>query len=167
MMNADADAQRPARRFVDARIGFQHFARRGDRPVRRVRRFQRRAEQRQKSVAQKLVHDAAVAIEDVDQHGKRAVEPVHHFLRRAGARAGGEAAKIDEHDGDAANVAVGAGALGHQALDHLRRDVLAEQVGDAVARGRRLDARLELPPQLVPTAPASTPQIRRIRLRAA
>ncbi len=117
--------------------------------MRRVRRFQRRAEQRQESVAQKLVHDAAVAVEDVDQHGKGAVEPVHHFLRRARARAGGEAAEIDEHDGDAADVAVGLGALGHQALDHLRRDVLAEQIGDAVARGGRLDARLELPPQLV------------------
>ena len=71
--------------FVDALVGFQHFARRGDRPVRGVRRFQRRAEQRQKAVAQKLVHDAAMAIEDLDQHGKGAVEPVHHLLRRARA----------------------------------------------------------------------------------
>ena len=41
-------------------------------------------------------------------------------------------------------------AFGHQPLDHLRRDVLAEQIGDAVARGRRLDAGLELPAQLMP-----------------
>jgi hypothetical protein len=47
-------------------------------------------------------------------------EPVHDFLRRARARAGREAAEIDEHDGNAADVAVGLGALGHQALDHLR-----------------------------------------------
>ena len=135
--------------------------------VRGVRRLQWRAEQSEKSVAKKLVHDAAVTIEDLDQHGEGAVEPVHHFLRRAGSGAGGEAAEIDEHHGDMADVAVGAGALGHQPFDHLRGDVLAEQVGDPVPRGRRRDAGLELPAQLGPTAPANMPQIRTIRLRAA
>ena len=56
------------------------------------------------------------------------------------ARARGEAAEIDEHHGDLADVAFGAGALQQQPLHHLRRDVLAEQVGDAVARGRGANA---------------------------
>ena len=137
-------------RLVDALVGFQHFARRGHRAMRGVVRLERRAEQRQKAVAEKLVHDAAMAVEDIDQHRKRAVEAIHHFLRRAGAGARGKTAEIDEHDGDAADVAVGAGALRHQPLDHLRRDVLAEQIGDAVARGRGHDAGLELPAQLHP-----------------
>ena len=63
----------------------EHFARRGDRVMRGVGGFQRRTEQRQKSVAQKLVHDAAMAVEDIDQHRERAVEPVDHLLRRARA----------------------------------------------------------------------------------
>ena len=72
-------------RLVDALVGFEHFARRGDRVMRGVVRLERRAEQRQKAVAEKLVHDAAMAVEDIDQHRERAVEPVDHFLRRAGA----------------------------------------------------------------------------------
>ena len=63
---------------------------------------------------------AAVTVENIDQDREGAVEPVHHLLRRAGARAGGEAAEVDEHDGDAADVAVGFGALGHQPFHYLR-----------------------------------------------
>ena len=70
--------------------------------------------------------------------------------RGAGAGAGGKTAEIDEHDGDPADLAVGAFAFRHQPLDHLRRDVLAEQVGDAVARRRREDAGFELAAQLQP-----------------
>ena len=108
-----------------------------------------------------------MAVEDVDQHGERAVEAVDHFLRRAGAGAGGKAAEIDEHHGDAADFAVGAGALRHQPLDHLRRDVLAEQIGDAVARGRRQMLASNWRRSCTPTAPASMPQTRMMMLRAA
>ena len=135
---------------VDAFVGFEHFAGRRDRVVRRVGRIERRAEQRQKSVAEKLVHDAAMAIEDVDQHRERPVEAIHHFPRCAGAGAGRKAAEIDEHHRDPANFALGALALRHQPLDHLRRDVLAKQIGDAVARGRSENAGLELAAQLHP-----------------
>ena len=69
---------------------------------------------------QKLVHDAAVAIQDIDQHSERAVKAIHDLLRRAGARARGEAAEVDKHDGDTADFAAGRGALSHQALDDLR-----------------------------------------------
>lgn len=61
--------------------------------------------------------------------------------------AGSEAAKIDEHDGDAAEVAGRTRLLRHQPLHNLRRDVLAEQVRHPVARGGRRDARCKLPPQ--------------------
>ena len=61
----------------------QHFPRGGDRVMRGVGRLQRRTEQRQESVAQELVHDAAMAVEDVDQHREGAVEPIHHLPRRA------------------------------------------------------------------------------------
>ena len=123
-------------RRVDALHRGQHFARRGDRVVRGVGRLERRAEQRQKSVAEELVHDAAMAIEDIDQHREGAVEPIDHLLRRARTRAA--AVKLRKSTNITATWRIslcGVGALGHQPLDHLRRDVLAEQVGDAVARG--------------------------------
>ncbi len=149
------------RRLVDAVVGLEHLARGSHRMLCSIFGLQRRAEQSEKAVAEELVHDAAVAVEDVDQHRKGAVEPVDHFLRRALAGAGGKAAEIDEHHGDATEVALAATAFQHQPLDHLRRDVLAEQVGDAVARGGGLDAGLELPAQLVPDG--ARPACRRSR----
>ena len=81
-MNADADPQRPAADLVDLVHRHEHFARRGDRMLRGVGRLERRAEQRQKAIAEKLVHDAAMAIEDIDQDRERAVEALDHLLRR-------------------------------------------------------------------------------------
>src|SRR3954462_1241880 len=89
-----------------------------------------------------------MAIENIDQHGEGTVEPVDDLLRGARLRAGGEAAEIDEHDGDAAEVAGRARPLRHQPLHHLRRDVLAEQVRYAVARGGSGNARGKLTAQL-------------------
>ena len=126
----------------------EDLARRGYRALAGVRILQRRAEQRQKAVAEKLVHDAAVAIDDLDQHLEGAIEPPHHLFRRALARGGGEAADIDEHHGHLVRVGGSVRVRAQQPLDHLRRDVLAEQVGDAVARGRSRNARYELPAQL-------------------
>src|SRR5262249_39633548 len=59
-------------------------------------------------------------------------------------------AKITDHHGDLADVPGTGGALRHQPLHHLGRDVLAEQAGDAIARGRSQDAGCELPTQLHP-----------------
>ena len=70
-----------------------------------VGRLDRRAEQRQKAVAEELVHDAAMPVQDFDQDRERAVEPLDHLLRRPHPRSGGKAAEIDEHHGDMANVA--------------------------------------------------------------
>jgi hypothetical protein len=75
-----------------------------------------------------------MAVENFDQHCERAVEPIDHLLRRTRASSCGKAAEIDEHDGDPADIAGGAGALDHQTLDHLRRNVLAEQIGDPISR---------------------------------
>ena len=60
------------------------------------------------------------------------------------ARRGGEAADVDEHDADTAHLAELGGADGEQPVDHLRRDVLAEQIGDAVARRGRVERALEM-----------------------
>ena len=114
------------RRAVGPFVRRQHFARGGDRVLRGVGRLQGRAEQRQESVAEELVHDAAMAVEDVDQHRERAVQPIHHLARRAGAGARGETAEVDEHHRDPADFAAPGGPLRHQPFDHLRRDVLAE-----------------------------------------
>src|SRR5206468_4063910 len=81
-MNADADAQRPGAASVVALHRLEHLARRLDRAARRIGVGQWRAEQRKKTVAEELVDDAVVAIDDLDQHGERAVEPMHHFGRR-------------------------------------------------------------------------------------
>ncbi len=116
--------------------------------MRRRGGLERRAEQRQKAVAEELVDDAAVTIEYFDQHGECAIEPLDHLLRRPRPRARGEAAEIDEHDGDPADVARRLLALDQQPLDHLGGDMLAEQIGDAVTRGGRGDAGFELMPQL-------------------
>ena len=89
-----------------------------------------------------------MAVEDLDQHRKRAVETVDHLLRGARTRAFRELSEVDEHHGDAPDIAGRPGAFDHQPFDHLRRDVLAEQVGDAVARGGGLNAGRELPAQL-------------------
>src|SRR5439155_2842728 len=93
-MNADADAQRPARTLVDVIHRDQHVAGRGDRAVRRLLGLERRAEQREESVAEKFVHDAAMAVEDFHQHRERAVEAIDDVLRRTRARRGGKTAKI-------------------------------------------------------------------------
>src|SRR5436305_5062229 len=71
------------RRLVDAVVGLEHLARGGHRVMRSVIGLQRCAEQREKAVAEKLVHDAAMAVEDVDQDREGAVEAVDDFLRRA------------------------------------------------------------------------------------
>src|SRR5581483_7842000 len=104
-MNADTDREWPARALVDALHGDKHFARGRDRPVRGILGLEWRAEQRQETIAEKLVHDAAMSVEDLDQHGERAIESIDDILRRARARACRKAAEVDEHHRDPANIA--------------------------------------------------------------
>ena len=65
----------------------------------------------------------------------------------AHARHGGEAPDVEEQHAHPAHLARRVAQRGEQPVDHGGRDVLAEQVGDAVARRRRGDRRLELPAQ--------------------
>ena len=87
------------------------IARGGHRVMRSFRRFERRAEQRQKSVAQKLVHDAAMAVQYLDQHRERTVQAIDDVLRGTRARGRGKTAEIDKHDRDASDVAGRTGAF--------------------------------------------------------
>jgi len=52
----------------------------------------------EKPSPRKLVHDATIAVDDVDQYGECGIESVHHLLRRPRTRGGGKAANVDEHD---------------------------------------------------------------------
>src|SRR5262249_23097196 len=86
-MQADADAQRPVAPDIVLLDSSGRLAGGGHCACRCVRIFERCAEQRQKAVAKKLVHDATIAVDDVDQHGECGIESVHHLLRRAKSRA--------------------------------------------------------------------------------
>ena len=61
-MDADADLEWPARLRVDALHRGQHLAARGDCAMRGVGGLERRTEQGEKAIAQKLVHDATLAV---------------------------------------------------------------------------------------------------------
>src|SRR5215469_12464481 len=78
-----------------------------------------------------------MAIDDRHENREDSVEAIDHVTGRTIARSGGEAADVDEHDANAPRLAdLGATDRG-QPLDHLRGNVLAEQIGHAIAgRGR-------------------------------
>ena len=119
-----------------ASTALEHLARRLD-GVRGLKRIvDRRAEDGEQAVAQKLVHDAVVPIDDVDQDFENGVEAGDDLGRRAAARGCGEAANVDEHHAHPPHFAELGRADGEKPLDHARRDVLTEQVGHSVA-GRR------------------------------
>ena len=134
-MDADADAQRlVGPRAVPVVDGGQHGLPGGERVSCGLGVFERRAKQGQKAVAQELVDDAVVAIDDVDHLGKEVVEQRHRLVGRPLAGHGGEAADIEEQHADFAHLARRIGQSGEQTVDHGGRNVLAEQVGDAVTR---------------------------------
>ncbi len=81
-MDTDADPQFPFVPVIVLRHRGQHFLRGRDRARRRIGIRNRRAEQREKAVAEKLVHDAAMAIENLDQHSKGVIQPRHDLLWR-------------------------------------------------------------------------------------
>ena len=119
-----------------APTALEHLARRRDR-VRGLRGIvDRRAENGEQAVAQELVHDAVVPIDDLDQDLENGVEASDNLGRRARARGRGEAADVDEHHANPPHFAQVGGADRKQPLDHARRDVLTEEIGQFVA-GRR------------------------------
>src|SRR6202022_4763399 len=98
-----------------------------------------------------------MAVEYFHQHRERTIQTIDDVLRGPRTRSRGKAAEIDEHDGDAADIAGRASPFDHEPLDDLRRNVLAEQIGDAIACGCGLNAGLELPTQLHPPGPSHQP----------
>ena len=83
----------------------------------------------------------------VDHLGEEVVQQRHRFAGRPHAGHRREAADVEEQHADLAHLARRIGARGQQAVDHRRRDVLAEHVGDAVARGGGGDRFVELAAQ--------------------
>src|SRR5262249_5777410 len=147
-MQPDADAQWPVASGILLLDGGKHLTRRGDGPFGRVRIVERRPEQREEAVAEKLVHDATVTIDNIDQDRESRIQPLNNLLRRAYAGGGRKAANVDEHHGYAPAIAPGGRAGCEQTLNHLRRDVLAKQVGHVIARGGGGNAGFELVTQL-------------------
>ena len=106
-MDPDADPQRPSIADVVLFDRRQHLACCRHRALRRLWIVEGRSEQCQKAVAEKLVHDAAVAIDNFDQHRKGSIQSIHHLLRAAHACRGRKAADVHEHDGDLFGIAAG------------------------------------------------------------
>src|SRR6266404_2003007 len=82
-MQSYADTQRPITADIVLLDRGKHFARGRDGAPRRVGIVERRTKQRQEAVPEKLVHDAAVAIDDLDQYGERCVQSVDNLLRHS------------------------------------------------------------------------------------
>ena len=61
---------------------------------------ERRAEHREEAVAEELVHDAIMPVDDLDEDGEDRFEPLDDLGRRAARARGGEAADVDEHHAD-------------------------------------------------------------------
>src|SRR5262249_60974551 len=75
-MQSYADTQRPIAADILLLDRGKHFPRGRDAAPRRVGIVERRAEQREEAVAEKLVHDPAIAVDDLDQYRKRRVQSV-------------------------------------------------------------------------------------------
>ena len=73
-------------------------------------------------------------VDDIDQDFEDGVEAGDDLGGRARPRGGGEVADVDKHHADPPHFAQFRGADRKQPLDHPRRDVLAEQIGQFVSR---------------------------------
>ena len=136
-MDADAEADRPGMADIARLDAHEHLTRGGD-GVRGLERIvDRRAENGEQAVAEELVHNAVVPIDDFDQNLEHVVKALDDLGRRSGARRRGEAADVDEHHANATHLAEFGRADREQPLDHARRDVLTEEVGHFVAGRRR------------------------------
>jgi len=147
-VNADADPQRPAAAVVDQLHRGQHLARGFDRMVRGTGRLERRSEQRQEAVAQELVDDTAMASRISTSTAKA---PSSRSTTSCGDRERAPAVKLRKSTNMTATRLISLAVLVPSAISRSTTcgdTLLAEQIGDAVARGRGLDAGLELAAQL-------------------
>ena len=105
------------------------------------------------------VAEQSIRLTPVPQvHPAQAIEPVfmlqalawpHHVAPELRVRFLENWPDVDKHHRHGTHFGGAARARCQQPLDHLRRDMLAEQVGDAVARRACANTCLELPPQLL------------------
>src|SRR5260221_1678445 len=82
-MQSYANTERPITADIVLLDRGKHSARSRDGTPWRVGIVERRAKQRQEAVPEKLVHDAAIAIDDLDQYRKRCVQSVDNLLRHS------------------------------------------------------------------------------------
>ena len=91
------------------------------------------AEDRHESVAEELVHDSLVFVDDVDHEVEHRVQIGHHGLRPLAGRVAAEVANIQKHHADVAQFAAELDRLMEQLFGDLRRDVLTEDPNRPIA----------------------------------
>jgi hypothetical protein len=104
----------------------------------------RRAEDRHEAVAEEFVDEAAVSVDRLDHEGEVGIEELDNLFGLLVARVRREVPDIEKHHADLARLAREVRRTCKQTIDDGWRNVLAEEVGDAIARGRLLDCVAEL-----------------------
>ena len=93
----------------------------------------RSPEDRHESVAEKLVHDSVVFVDDVDHEVEQRIQIGHHRLRPFAGGVAAEVANVQKHHADVAQFAAEFHGLMQQLLGDLRRDVLTEDANRPIA----------------------------------
>ena len=104
----------------------------------------RSTEHSHETVAQKLVDDAAMVVDQRDHEAKQGVEIIHHLGRRTLAGDAAEVADVEEHYAHVPLLSGGVQRLAQQEVCDLRRDVLAENADRPVALLDRLQRAQQL-----------------------
>ena len=91
------------------------------------------AKNRHEAVAEKLIDDAVVLVDDVNHEVEQRIQIGHHRCRWSVSREVAEVTNIQEHYADVAQFAGQFDRLSRQLLGDLRRDVLTEDANRAIA----------------------------------
>ena len=146
-LRADVAGDRAAGGDADAElVGAEHldqlavqFTSGRQRSARRVRVFQRCAEDRQRGVALELVDEPAVSVDRLDDHPEELVEQPDDLRRRLRGGELGGADQVDEQHGDVALLAAQLGAAFQRSPRDVLADVAAEQVAQPLPLGQLAD----------------------------
>lgn len=84
------------------------------------------AQDRHEAVAEKLVDDALVLVDDVDHEVEQRIQVGHHGLGPRADRVAAKVTNIQKHHADVAQFATELDRLIEQLIGDLRRDVLTE-----------------------------------------
>ena len=135
-MQPDADPQWPSTLGQAAAVDLgQDFPRRGRRMARGGTVFDRRAEDRHEAVAQELVYETPMPVDRFGHEGEGSVEELDDLLRLPSSGVGREIADVEEQHADLADLVGELRRAIQQTIDHRGGDMLAEEIGDALARG--------------------------------